>query len=458
MSLSALLHPAKSHFPLAANAGNTTIELSAADATEVNRMRLAYGGSVRMLIYAPATLANPTPAFETVLINGAPTSNVFTVAAMTSEASYTTARGAAISFNLVADAECENYSIGSWAASTCNMQKVTGSLSGVQALRIKTTGALGYIYKAYTVAAGENRAFSCTYKTVSTQNANIVVYDVTNAAVIFNSGNLTSTSWKMFSASFKVPTGCTSIQIRLYGVASGDICYFDCIANVKNLVSNGGFEASGAEKHNLSGSVTGLTVGKRYYFNQGTVGHDLSGCLATPLTADGTFVATATTGTISSGDASDSVKEVEGWTTSNATLELDASNERSGTYCAKVTASANSGYVRQDVTVTDNTWYTVALHGKQSAAGHRYRYIVNGITTSTVYYNHNESWIDESGWTERSATFKVSGDTSIRVYCLIETSGEIVYFDDWSLVPLCQKDPTTETPSPETDHYKDGRW
>jgi len=67
-------------------------------------------------------------------------------------------------------------------------------------------------------------------------------------------------------------------------------------------------QAVRTNKHDGAGNVTGLTIGNWYFFDQGTVGHDLSGCGT--LSADGVFAATATTGAISSGDANDTVRRI----------------------------------------------------------------------------------------------------------------------------------------------------
>jgi len=78
-------------------------------------------------------------------------------------------------------------------------------------------------------------------------------------------------------------------------------------------------QAVRTNKHDGAGNVTGLTVGNWYFFDQGTAGHDLSGCGT--LSADGVFAATATTGAISSGDANDTVRRigcVAEWNLNNA--------------------------------------------------------------------------------------------------------------------------------------------
>ena len=94
---------------LATNAGNTTIQLSAADCAIVEQVRLAYGGTIRILIYKPATYSSTSRYFETVLLTDTHTNNVYTVAAMTNESQYTTAQSAKISFNLMYDGLCNQW-------------------------------------------------------------------------------------------------------------------------------------------------------------------------------------------------------------------------------------------------------------------------------------------------------------------------------------------------------------
>jgi hypothetical protein len=101
--------PSRFHFPLTANAGNTTIQVSTADAAIIEQLRLACGGTIRMLIYKPTTYTSTTTYFETVLLTATHTAGVYTVAAMTNEAQYTTALGAKITANLIYDGSCDNW-------------------------------------------------------------------------------------------------------------------------------------------------------------------------------------------------------------------------------------------------------------------------------------------------------------------------------------------------------------
>lgn len=113
----------------------------------------------------------------------------------------------------------------------------------------------------------------------------------------------------------------TNGEIRV-GTSSGDLIWSDAAPTnslIHKLYTEGydtltgmGFpsidNANRTERHNGSGSVAGLVVDKWYMFTQGTAGHNLSGCAT--LTASGVFKSSATTGTIASGDANDSVKEI----------------------------------------------------------------------------------------------------------------------------------------------------
>ena len=123
-------------------------------------------------------------------------------------------------------------------------------------------------------------------------------------------------------------TGRTDLELRVGG-ATGDVIYTEVYpyspANPGGMIpemyknpsvslSDIGFysleDADRTERHDGSGNVTGLVVGDWYAFDQGTSGHNLSGCVTNPAIADTIFQATATTGTISSGDANDSVKRI----------------------------------------------------------------------------------------------------------------------------------------------------
>jgi len=256
-----------------------------------------------------------------------------------------------------------------WSASNCRAWKVKDTSDrSKQALKIESTANDGYIYNAYTVVQNEVYYFSIYYKTNSANNTKIDLYDATGSAVVVSSGNLTSTSWTKFDCSFTVPASCVSLQLRLYGITSGDIAYFSDIKLVQNMITGAGFETT------------------------------------------------------------------DGWTTSNSAIATDSSNEKTGTNCCKVTASAANGYIYQQITVVDGQWYYAIFNGK-ATAGDSFQFKIIGVTTSTEYYV-SDIITTSASYSGRLCAFKVVGDTAIQVRGVAVGNGDIIYFDDWHLAPL----------------------
>src|SRR4030067_1126757 len=145
-----------------------------------------------------------------------------------------------------------------------------------------------------------------------------------------------------------------------------------------------------------------------------------------------------------------------GWDTSNCNVVINDANERTGTYCLQVTATSNNGYVYRDITVTDGQWYTFSFYGKSSASGHRLKFQIIGNSTSTSYYD--SGWIDSTSYKKRVRTFNNVTDTSVRIKCIVESSSEIVYIDDWAAFPLIDESPSTETGTTLANSYGMGAW
>ena len=384
-----LQHPALWTVQLAANASNTTFELDTDDADNLDAYRLAMGGSVRILIYKPATYDSSTPYYETILVDDTHTAGVFTVTALTNEAQYTTALDAAVCLNLIDDGWCQQFD-SVWTESDVQVSKLITANAEKQAIRIIAEAALGYAYNDYVVAAGDELFFSCLYKTISGKNCKVEIYDSSNAATILDTGNLTSTSWKYFNDSITSPVGCTSIQVRLYGVADEDVVYFNNIIFEPQLVIDGGWEG----------------------------------------TSD--------------------------WTESNVTHITNNTQEKSGVNCGQVTAGADLGYVYQAVTVVDGAKYTNIFNGK-ATAGDSFKFQVVGVTTGTVYYESDT--LTDTDYKQRRALYTIDGDTSVQLRGVCIASGDEIYFDDWSMVPLIVLSFSTETPTAlEGPHYKTARW
>ena len=380
-----LIHPAKWHAKLSADATSTTFTLSTSDASVLNSLRLAYGGSLRILIYKPATSSSLTPYFETVIINSAPSSGVFSVSTMTNYAQYTTANGAAVSVNLVADGEMEWCGTGAWTTENdpAAYFKITDSMIGVQALQLEgNTNA--DLLQNIAVSTDEDYFFS------------MIGQETTANAFYTFSGVMTATVTKAISGSsferltFADRTTSTgNLAVKLNADVSGAKGIFDSMCIVQNMIENGGFELSSL------------------------------------------------------------------WSSISATLSYNTTEYRSGAQCGEITATADTGHLYQDITVVDGEYYTFNGWGK-ATSGDSFYFEIVGTTTSTVYYQSDT--ITDTSWTERSSTFKVDGDTTVRVKGVAVSNGDVIYFDDWSLVPLAAEDPATETPSTFDQSLTTARW
>ncbi len=173
----------------------------------------------------------------------------------------------------------------------------------------------------------------------------------TTTTEIFN-GNIDEGRLFVFGVNglYITGTGGANLEIKV-GNATGDTIYSEVSPYSSShpsgmipaiyrspsvSLSDLGYEslenASRTELHDGAGSVTGMVIGKWYYFIQGTAGHDLT-VGASTYTSDAAFVASTTTGTILTGDANDSVKgigEIAHWvmdeTGTPATLADGTSN------------------------------------------------------------------------------------------------------------------------------------
>ena len=140
----------------------------------------------------------------------------------------------------------------------------------------------------------------------------------------------------------------------------------------------------------------------------------------------------STTGStlLTNGDFSNwTANEPDDWTESNCEADEEVSGQ-SGSGC-KITTSAALGGIYQDITVTAGKWYRLEGYYKNDS-GDEFRY--------ATYDNSNSKYIDPdwgyleasaTGWTAFTHLFKAPvGCTSIRLYLLGGSSGDVVYVDE----------------------------
>jgi len=134
--------------------------------------------------------------------------------------------------------------------------------------------------------------------------------------------------------------------------------------------------------------------------------------------------------------------EPDNWTEVNSEADEEISGQ-SGSGC-KITTSADLGGIYQDISVTAGKWYRLDGYYKNTA-GDEFCFATYDIT--------NSKWIDpEIGYKEESATswtafshlFKApTGCSTIRMYIMATSNGDIVYVDELVIKEIDEENSTT---------------
>ena len=112
----------------------------------------------------------------------------------------------------------------SWSSGNSGaLASIAGGKTG-NCLRITGDGvhANPYAYQAVTVIPGANYTFTVYIKAGTEATYNVKIYDVTNSAYIYESGDIEETAgdWSTNEVeTFTAPAGCVSVRIELYQIA-----------------------------------------------------------------------------------------------------------------------------------------------------------------------------------------------------------------------------------------------
>lgn len=162
----------------------------------------------------------------------------------------------------------------SWTtvSSTTADAEAASILSDTRSQKLTVTGASQGIKQALTVVAAENYVLEGWLKSDGTNTAQIRVRDATNSTDL---ATLTSTAntYAKVTTAFKVPAGCTSIEIYVEsGTAASYSFYADSVSVHKNLVDNGGMEggANPPSGQTAIGAATVTSEGTSGYYHSGT--------------------------------------------------------------------------------------------------------------------------------------------------------------------------------------------
>ncbi|MHA1287014.1 MAG: carbohydrate binding domain-containing protein [Candidatus Thorarchaeota archaeon] len=132
--------------------------------------------------------------------------------------------------DLVQNGEFESSTNG-WAVVNGVLASVAGGKVG-NCLRItETAGASPSARQDVSVTPGKIYKILLYVKVGTESEYKVAIYDVDNSSFIWDSGVTTATgAWTIVSHIFEVPSGCSTINIRLYNwcpAASGNTFYFD---------------------------------------------------------------------------------------------------------------------------------------------------------------------------------------------------------------------------------------
>lgn len=127
------------------------------------------------------------------------------------------------------DGDMEESGVTNWTASSATRIKtISPVLYGTYSLAVTLSGDGGYVQSAsIPVVEGETWSIAVPFR-CSSGTASISVHDVTNNVPI---ATFTSDlrSWRAYYEQITIPDGCHQIAVRLGGVLSGAVVYYDSV-------------------------------------------------------------------------------------------------------------------------------------------------------------------------------------------------------------------------------------
>lgn len=119
----------------------------------------------------------------------------------------------------LSDGDMEASDTTAWTASNATLSKVTSGVQfGTRALRVLNSSANGHAGQSIAVVPGDTWSIAAGV-TAAVGTAQLVLYDVTNGAVIRTLSG-TPAAYRVLWDEFTIPTGCLSLSVRLGGVES----------------------------------------------------------------------------------------------------------------------------------------------------------------------------------------------------------------------------------------------
>lgn len=414
--LKQLVHPSRFSVPLTEDATINTFKVSTEHASYIDTFRLAYSGTLRMLIIQPPTVDKNYTYYDHITVSGINlTTGMCYAVEIPQYLEFSVASGTEVSTNLIPDGNMEYYDTSCWRTSGTGGDILSISKSGVSydggnSLIISmVSGTASNYQRVFNIVSGtdyEDVLFSGITKTVSGYSglaADLYTSYYTSPSSDIGYFSVSGTTdWVVnrgctrffpdFTAYFE-----TGIRMRLNGCS----VYLDNLSVVKNLVRGGGF----------------LDITKDRYY----------------------------------------------WQNVNSLLYSAVpsgfSTEKGNSGVGYFTATANGGYIAQNIRVVANTYYTFTGYFYKYALIFSYgnfKVKLVGLETSTVYYD--SGWnITPINYTKLATTIKNTTDTTIQIQVILETQNTYLALDSISFIPVVETVSNFGTPS-ISNYYDYSKW
>lgn len=413
--LKKLVHPSRFKIPLSDDATAESFRVSPENVNYLDTLRLAYSGTLRMLLIKPPQDDLPTVHYQHLEVTG---TNLTTGDCFTTPISdfiwYKAVSGTEVCTNLIPDGDMEYAGTYCWSVSgtgQLDISKTSYSYNGAQALEIIASGASASNYtRCLNIVPGaeyEDFLFSASVFVISGYNG--MVGRLLPAYAGYGSSNLGYLScsgiadWTTYDGCFRFYPDATSyFEYGFMPIINDTSIYVDNLSIVPNLVNGGGF--------------MDVSEDRVYWLK---------------------------TNAILLNNASSAQSREEG------------GNSGIGIF---YTTEAN-GYITQFINTVADTWYTFTVYFSKHTTGDPVTYKVQlvGVETDTIYYDSG-FLVPTVDYKKLETTFKNLTDTHILIKIIGKEEDCYVAFDSVSLVPLAEVSVDFDASPNLSKYYDYAQW
>jgi hypothetical protein len=273
------------------------------------------------------------------------------------------------------------------------------------------------------VTAGDLMSFSVWTRGDGTYGGRYSLLDVTNARFLTptTATGITGTTYTQIWDSFRVPPGCTSVQVSLWCPSTNTgVVYFDDVSMYESAIH---------VKHQnlIDGDIA-------YMEDIGQIEFVLVG-------AGGSAVYGGSELVLNPGFESATAHDFDNWTEDTdggkSIITQDSGSVHSGTYSCKITTETGGsiGTVHQTMTVTALTYYRLTFWTRGSGSDDG-KFLVYDMSNFSNIIPNTQTQVIGTSYKQLEVEFLTPANcTSVRIYFYCSgTAGEDVWFDDASLL------------------------